>query len=222
MQDNNAERRNLVVTSYAFIAISVGDATLTKGVVSLNLINVEFQNINHLVLLIWLTLIWFLYRYWLTHKGIFIKTLKDELRGYHTDPIVRGYFKTRMGAEPLPVIKLTPHGDEKGYYLEGIHAQSLLKGLSLVWRGVSSVRRDKLGSIEVTSTATLNDEHQQPRKRGKLVLNDLRGRCLTLRLIIRSFCKEESFSAYLVPYLLFMVAVIVALPRTINLLRVAG
>lgn len=217
MQDNNAERRNLVVTSYAFIAVSIGDATMSKGVVTLSLISVEFQNIEYLVLLAWLTLFWFMFRYWLTHKGLFTTNLKKEVKKFDDDPLIRKYFRDRMGAEPLLKINHSSDDAESGYQLETLSTQSFKSGVGLVWRGATRVRRNEEGKIISTTGGPVTDENKNLLEKGVLVLNDFRGRWITLRLIIRCFYREESFSSYLVPYLLFIAAVILAMPITFEL-----
>jgi|GEM_PF-4588630 len=83
INDNNPERRNLIVLSMSIVAFYVGKATIKDdGNLALPLINVQFHDSYHLACLVWIVLIWFTFRYWLQNRlrlrNEFFSELNDE------------------------------------------------------------------------------------------------------------------------------------------------
>jgi len=78
MQDNNAERRNLMMISIGFIIYVLGDAELLDHQLQVGIINMVFQNTEFLTLFTWLSFFWFLWRYWLANK-INIDLYRNEM-----------------------------------------------------------------------------------------------------------------------------------------------
>ena len=63
IQDSEAERRNLIVTSLCFIAYNLGGGNFTSNEVRLQVINVSFTDPIFLGFLAWMGLFWFAYRF---------------------------------------------------------------------------------------------------------------------------------------------------------------
>ena len=68
MQDNNAERRNLIMTSMGFIVYVLGDAQLLNQQLQMGIVNLKFENMKFIIIIMWLIFFWFLWRYWLKTK----------------------------------------------------------------------------------------------------------------------------------------------------------
>ncbi len=69
ISDNNPERRNLVVLSISIILYFLAGGGITDENIRLQVVNVTFSKPEVLVKFVWLLLFWFIYRYWLNHKG---------------------------------------------------------------------------------------------------------------------------------------------------------
>ena len=66
--DNNPERRNLTILSLAIVIYYIGEGYLINPQISFTLINVGFKNKEALVVVVWVMLIWFLFRYVVTNR----------------------------------------------------------------------------------------------------------------------------------------------------------
>ncbi|MEM7014441.1 MAG: hypothetical protein AAF585_23520, partial [Verrucomicrobiota bacterium] len=77
--DNSPERRNLLVTSIAFIAYCYAGGAISENLVSLSVVNVKFANTALLGWGAYLVLIWFGYRYWVKNGGKYSDAAKKEV-----------------------------------------------------------------------------------------------------------------------------------------------
>ena len=67
IEDKNPERRNLVLLSAAIIAFYVGECVLQKhGEITLPFFKLTFTNPNGLAVIVWLMLLWFMWRYYVS------------------------------------------------------------------------------------------------------------------------------------------------------------
>ncbi|MCG8094896.1 MAG: hypothetical protein JAZ17_14955 [Candidatus Thiodiazotropha endolucinida] len=69
LSDNNPERRNLVVLAFSILIYYIGDATLPKQELTLNVVNISFSNVTGLIITLWASLLWFYLRYWQKNRG---------------------------------------------------------------------------------------------------------------------------------------------------------
>ncbi|MES2674101.1 MAG: hypothetical protein V4660_07665 [Pseudomonadota bacterium] len=80
IEDSNPERRNLVVLSMAIIAFYVGGCEIpASGEIELPLVKLTFTDAYHLAWLVWITLAWFLFRYWITERHKIVEVINQEM-----------------------------------------------------------------------------------------------------------------------------------------------
>lgn len=79
INDNNPERKNLVILGISIILFYLADGHISDQVIRLQVINVTFKNPSILVNFIWILLIWFIYRYWLIWQKTWKKPFAGEL-----------------------------------------------------------------------------------------------------------------------------------------------
>lgn len=77
--DNNASRRNLIVWSLAIIVFNLGGGTLPDGELKLPLVSVQLSTPQNIVLVPWLILGWFAYRFHLSNLGEFSRSLNEAI-----------------------------------------------------------------------------------------------------------------------------------------------
>lgn len=97
--DSNPERRNLIVLSLAIIIYYIGGGEISEQTINLPLINIVFNNKDILTAFVWLMLHWFLFRYIVTNRSSYGRSL-DEHRAYTNMeyPIVKSYMDAHLGA----------------------------------------------------------------------------------------------------------------------------
>lgn len=195
IQDTDPERRNLVVCSMAFIIYYYGEATFPDSAIRLQIINAHFQNIQFLVGLAWAVIFWFLYRYWLSHSGDFKRHYSGELQKFINEPFIQKFVSKVVSG---PIAKKP---DTDGYVVSGIwnrkaHVVVEYKyGQQIEWQSDKKPRKYVvLGSYsgEAPIGGALGIA-------GKIYLN---AKCAFM---------YPSFSNYLFPYLLFIVAMLGAI-----------
>lgn len=81
IQDSDPARRNLTVTSFAFIVFSLAGGYFDHNVVRLQVVNLKFENPEALALFAWALLLWFAYRFWQTRKGMTTTMIRAEIKG---------------------------------------------------------------------------------------------------------------------------------------------
>lgn len=96
IQDSDPERRNLMVTSIAFIAFYYGGGSFPDSTVRLQVINAHFSKPAVLCVIAWLSFLWFIYRYWQTHNGNFTKLFKREFTLWSGKKYIRNYINTKI------------------------------------------------------------------------------------------------------------------------------
>lgn len=91
--DANPARRNLVLTSIAFIVYYLGDGRLTEKKLQIQAVSITFDNTTALIVLAWLALFWFALRYYQTNKNLLRKAVRDEVATQKRNPILIAYLK---------------------------------------------------------------------------------------------------------------------------------
>lgn len=194
IQDSNAERRNLVVTSAAFIAFYYGGGKLSSNAITLQVVSVTFNRPVVLAVMAWTSLLWFLYRYWLLNSGEFSRAFSSEFHAFCRKPYVEKYAEKRTAKSFALADK------DSGHHMQ-----------TLVWRRgcvrapyiyASNVTRDaKTGDIQSYSHGGLGGGSD-----GEVIFSDIKGWVIALRATAHCFFRKQSFSSYIVPYILFLLA----------------
>lgn len=83
INDNNPERKNLIILSISIILFYLADGTIDGNVIRLPIINIKFNNPSALIYFIWTLLAWFLYRYWLNWQRTWREPFIRELNNFN-------------------------------------------------------------------------------------------------------------------------------------------
>lgn len=194
IHDSDPERRNLIVTSLAFIAYYYAGGAFVDSNVRLQMVNVTFEKPEVLAGIAWMLLFWFFYRYWLTHKKSFRNGFSDEKYDYYKLPYVIRYAEKRLGK---PLVK---SDEEEGYHITGLVYSGGKAGIRYVY-ALDITRSEVTGEIEgYTGNGTCDN--------GVIPLQCMAGYWVMLRATLECCIKSPSFSSYLVPYVIFAVALI--------------
>ena len=202
IRDSDPERRNLVVTSLAFIVYYYAGGSFPDKSIRLQVINVDFSHPYILGVIAWVALFWFIYRYWLTHQGSFISGYSAELSNYLYEPYVKNYVSTKSNQ-----VFVTDNDEKEGYYLKSLRWQSARVVSDCIF--VTNITRNKTGGIP-SYQSNPDDERNFTIK-----YTDFYGWVVVLRATANCFIKQKSFSSYLVPYLLAVLAIMGALIKLI-------
>ena len=193
LHDSDPERRNLVIASIAFIAYFYAGGSFPEATIRLQVINAVFLKPEVLQLILWVMYLWFIYRYWVTHRGSFRSEFSSELsewkgRKYITK-FVNQHFKQEMRINTTT----------KEYYAIGLSWVDLHVSVTCKF---AKVTRDNNGNVTGSSSGGNMDETNPPQS---IQLNGLKGWSLALRPLIGCIVKKPSFSGYVVPYLLVII-----------------
>ena len=204
-QDNDPERRNLVITSFAFILFSWGEGSFRDGNVNFQIVNLHFDNTVALGVIAWGMLLWFLYRYWLKYSGTFNHIFLTEISKYKHHPMIKNYCE-QSGCTLLPEVKFYENGKEdgeRGYLIGGIGKIDKKYHIHIVY--AESIKRDlSVGKVvEQINSNNPNDGYITD-----ISFDGIRGRFVFLRLYLIYCFKENNFSSHVVPFILFYFAVI--------------
>ncbi|MBU2987398.1 hypothetical protein KO528_18685 [Saccharophagus degradans] len=190
MQDSNPERRNLTLSSLSFIAYFYGGGSFKDGSVKFPMLNVSFDNMLFVSIMVWVLLFWFFYRYWQAHYGEFSANYSKEIYNYGGRYYVANYLSKKAG------IKLVTY-ESKGYVLTGLKREN--GRLYVSYNYGEGIERDKrTGEIQSYSI----------KQQGVVELNGVMGSIIKCRIALSCCVVYPSFSNYMVPYILFFMAVI--------------
>lgn len=193
VQDSDPERRNLMVVSMAFIVYFYAGGNFPESEVRLQVINANFSNPQVLGIIAWVLLFWFLYRYWQKHSGSFSEGFKSEIHSCYTREYFSKYVSKKTG---YSIIK----DEDEGFHIHGMKREDGIIGIQYCY--VSNVRRDeKTGGISSWS-------NQKDAARGVVYLDDAWGRILNIRVNIECCVLHPSFANYVVPYIVFSLALL--------------
>lgn len=79
IEDNNKERKNLTLLSFAMIVFYLGGGEMVDSTLRLPLINLQFHCAPALGFLAWGVLVWFTFRYWVESKDATKEAFLSEL-----------------------------------------------------------------------------------------------------------------------------------------------
>lgn len=198
IHDSDPERRNLVVASLAFIIFFYAGGSFPESSVRLQVINANFTKPEVLSYIAWCIFGWFIYRYWLTHRGNFASGFANELNEWRIKRYITNYINKYFGQE------LRPNVSTSEYLATSMGWSS---GKVVVTCSYQSVRRDINGKVSVVSSQS--DNNGKPTKYIKLT--SLKGWVLATRATFGCILSKPSFSNYLVPYILAVIAIVGAI-----------
>ena len=190
IQDSIPERRNLLLISLCFIIFFLGGGSFPKDEIRLLVISVCFSRPEVLGIIVWLVFFWFLYRYWVVHRHLFLSEYREEINKLRDKPFFRKFIERTIGRSlALNVAGSKPN--ETGMVVEWLRwHEGCLKASVMEIRlsrgelGIISAR----GPVEGGLSETIS-------------LKGFVGRFVTLRLAVECIVEQPSFSSYIVPYL---------------------
>jgi len=200
MQDNNPERRNLIAISLAILIYFLAGGELADDVIRIQLVNLVFQKPIVLSAFVWVVFIWFLYRYWLLHTEQFTRNLREEIKNFATDPLIRSYAESVIGH---PIVS----DREEGMHIGRLRMLRpfVLEARLLFAKNVS--RRDGKGDIAGHNTSN----NEKPEFKNPLGFSGARGKLIASGVFAKCFLFYPSFSSYVAPYVLATLAVLAAI-----------
>lgn len=116
IQDSSPERRNLVVLAVSIIIFYLAGGEFIDQSVKLQIINVKFANPDMLKHFVWVLLLWFIFRDWVTMQGSWKNDFGKEISQVILDSSYHPYLHDVLNVtQPLEdehyIIKYTPaHG----------------------------------------------------------------------------------------------------------------
>ncbi|WP_147456307.1 hypothetical protein [Stutzerimonas nitrititolerans] len=191
-EDSDPERRNLMLTSLAFIAFSLAGGEFRENVVQLQVINAHFTKPNILAVMAWMMLFWFIYRYWQKHSGNFTKEFKSEFAEWQHKEYIRNYFNIKLDGKTIT-------DKDEGHHINDIEWTT--KGIVISYFYGSDLKRGKDRRIGSYSSRGGNSSD------GKTTINDFKGWLVGFRATVECIIEKPSFSNYVVPYILAIIAI---------------
>lgn len=186
VSDNNPERRNLNLTSLSIIIFFLAEGTFAKTI-KLPLISISFSKPIVLAVTIWVMLFWFALRYWQTYKGSFKMSYYEDIKQLKFAKPVVAYTENKTGK---------PFQDSDGFVIKDINKSRGYLAINIA--EIHGGHRNEDGSFSNYST-----------KASKYIkIEGFSGKLLQLYLFLKLALIKPSFGDYLLPYVLFVVAVV--------------
>jgi len=182
ISDANPERRNLILTSLAFIIFYAADGKLSDGTVRLILVNISFSKPYILAYLTWALLFWFCLRFWQKSGFKFWSSLTGEIISEKIPASLATYAINKAKSRILD--------DKKIDSTKNIEASFFNHKYFFI---------NIVCDFKNSSNATVHQE--------QVLIGGVKGVIFTInKIIIHSF-KDNAFSEELIPYLLFCFSV---------------
>lgn len=178
IEDQSPERKNLMVTSIAFLIYYYGKAELDGNQISLPIMNIKLYNPAFLGYVAWFALLWFSYRFILSHGKDFYKQFPIEFRKYKNDPRLNQYMKSKANYHASHIVDF--------------------KCTEIKWKPIN---------ICTLSEFRIRGNGGQVLRGERMLFDDFKGTVIGLRLTIKCFMQNPSFSQSLSPYLLAILAI---------------
>jgi hypothetical protein len=200
IQDSSPERRNLTVTAFSIIIFYLAGAEFNNQEIRLQIINVHFTDPSILTSAVWGVLFWFAFRYWQTFRGRLIKTFHTYVGTYRSQIVCNWYLAIAH--------KITkPTGD---YYIY-TQFEKNDKNWILHYRCFKNVTYHEDG--------TLNNHSESQESYGEegidFLLSVFSRLLMYPYIFARAFFFDAEFTSILIPYILFLLAVILGLSSII-------
>ena len=181
LYDSNSERRNLTVLSLSIIIFYLADGEFINDAIRLQIINVHFNNPAVLAYLVWIMLIWFLYRYWVTNQNSWKEPYCQEMTQIEFSGLINRYVSNRFQLKK----------DYSHSYFENKH-----------WVKFASQGPDKI----VFQHLSKNDTGTQRQR--ALEITTILDKLIVLCCSIFVCFKKPTLTGYFVPYFLCALAVL--------------
>ena len=188
IHDADPERRNLVVTSIAFIIFYMGNGVIDGNEVRIQLVNISFQNPWVLAVAAWLMLFWFALRYWQTHPDIVFKEIKDNILSFSNHSVMINYIEKTTNLK---------YKEENGF---------TINKFTITPRSWN-IKITIIKNVKYSAEGALMSNTQAGEK--TIILTGLSSYIPKLKLTIIAMIKKPGFTSFAVPYLLFYSAVII-------------
>lgn len=199
-QDSDAERRNLMLTSIGFILYYTAGGQFLNNEITFQVVNLSFDKPLILTIAAWMILFWFLLRYWQTHRDSVFHAFRQDTKDAMFDDL-RDYLSHYVGN----IINKTFEKDE-GFVLYESESKVGTLSCDVRYKIARNIIKRNDGTVQSYS----------PIKEGSLHLSDSLGILLRITSIIIACIKYKTFSSYMVPYILFILAVLIPLIRCIR------
>lgn len=186
LQDNNSERRNLVVTSLGFIVFCLAEGKLTENELKLQLINITFENTIALEVFAWIIILWFALRYWQINRSVMRAFIHNGTSCFSASKLIAWYVGKETGLN---------HREEDGFVVSNVRGWEVDYGI------VTNVQRDDEGNIKSMSSSS----------KRVVEISGVYGFLIKLVLYPIMAITQPNFGSYVVPYVMFYVAVILTL-----------
>lgn len=177
IDDPSPERKNLIVSSMSFIIFYYGGGDIRGNNLQLPFINMHFENTVFLACLAWICLIWFTYRYTLTHGRDF--NLKFPIE----------FNKSKNNPELIAYLYLRAH---KFHNIMEKHSCS-----EISWENFN---------IAANFTYYQKNSNHSLKAVKIRLFDDYKGLYIGLKLTIKTCAQNPSFSQSLTPYILAFIA----------------
>jgi len=190
IHDSDPDRRNLVVTSTAFILFYLADGHMTPDAIRLQIVPVTFENVFVLKIFAWVILFWFGLRYWQTHRQSYRNAYLGHLKEFGN--------ANDSGAKYIEKTDKIPKFNENNGFRENIlRWQGEGPKLHIEYKIVEEFTKDNNGGIHI-------------KKQRNVQAQKLRGRYgvwLKTKYLVSFVIQTPGFTSYAVPYILFVSAI---------------
>jgi len=186
IQDKDAERRNLVITSLSFILFYLAGGHISESTLKLQIINMSFKNTEVLVIAAWLMIIWFALRYWQTHKGLVSQEIIKDMSSLTENKALINFVKNITNKE---------YRVNNGFNITSIQNEHGI--WSVTHASVTNTKLNKKGKL-----ITHSQSHAE-----SIELENIKGKILIIRLFLEAIIIKPGFTSFAVPYLLFYTAI---------------
>lgn len=187
ISDSDPERRNLMLASLAFIIYYTAGGALSEDTLRLPMVSIEFSRPFVVGIFAWAMLLWFAVRYWQTHKRAYAQAFQKEASSLGRHPMIIAYAARRLEK---------PHNVIGGFET---HQLRTVGRWNVEVADIVSVKEDG-------DPGQFNEENQR-----HIRVDGFRGAVIRLFFRAKLSLQEPAFGAYVVPYLLFVFAVVVSL-----------
>lgn len=186
LSDNNPERRNLNLTSLSIIIFYLAEGNFIDSSIKLQVVNISFSKPYVLCGILWAMLFWFALRYWQTHKGEFSRSYLEDIKTQKRSKPVINYVKSRTGKEFQETGGFVPNEIERRQDSLVIRIGDVQGGYKNSDGVFTNYRSNNYETVEITGFT---------------------GAILHIHLFLKLSLFKPNVGNYLMPYLLFFVAV---------------
>ncbi|MEW8253854.1 MAG: hypothetical protein AB2747_05850 [Candidatus Thiodiazotropha taylori] len=188
ISDSNPERRNLMLSSIAFLVFFWGGGEFEKNEIRIQTVNITFNNETVLAVFAWIMLFWFGLRYWQLNQGRLNLTLREEVKTEQNNTLLIWYLRAKTGK---------PHRVQNGFVI-----RSLNKPRNGHWESqIALVEGGREGDNgEWVEFKKIDGE--------TFKINDFVGFFLRLWVITCLAFKKPGIGSWFLPYALFCSAVV--------------